>query len=132
MRSPLELTFGALWGALGPLLGGSWPSLGRSWALLGPSWDALGRSWEPLGTLLARFRDLQGSILGSPELLQEVSEQPKRRKFRKSAASCPGTVQDDSENQIHQRCTVSALLLLYRQEAMGRRSSRSELNNIVI
>ena len=48
MRSPLELTFGALWGALGPLLGGSWPSLGRSWALLGPSWGALGRSWGAL------------------------------------------------------------------------------------
>ena len=44
MRSPLELTFGALLGALGPLLGGSWPSLGRPWSLLGPSWGALGRS----------------------------------------------------------------------------------------
>ena len=48
MRSPLELTFGALLGALGPLLGGSWPSLGRPWSLLGPSWGALDRSWGEL------------------------------------------------------------------------------------
>ena len=71
---PLLAALGTLLGALGTLLGHSWDSLGRSWALLG----ALGRSWDPLGILLARFRDLQESIWGPPELLQEASEQPKR------------------------------------------------------
>ena len=89
MRSPLELTFGALLGALGPLLGGSWPSLGRPWSLLGPSWGALDRSWGELDVaknskkkqkcisgaswlllalswpLLASFSDLPGCILVS-------------------------------------------------------------------
>ena len=65
---------GRSWDALGILLGHSWDPLGRSWAHLG----ALGRSWDPHGILLARFRDLQESIWGPPELLQEASEQPKR------------------------------------------------------
>ena len=93
------------WPPLGTILGRSWDALGRSWALLA----ALERSLDPLGTLLARFKDLRGSILSSPELLQEVSEQPKRRTFRKSAESCPRTVREDRENQIQQRWIASSL-----------------------
>ena len=96
---------GRSWNALGTLLGRSWDALGRSWALLA----ALERSWDRFGTLWARFRDLQGSILSSPELLQEISEQPKRRAFRKSAESCPTAVREDSENQIQQRWIASSL-----------------------
>ena len=101
-------SLGALLAALGTLLGHSLDALGRSWALLA----ALERSWDPLRRLLARFKDLQGSILSSPELLQEVSEQPKGRTFRKSAESCPRTVREDSENQIQQRWIASSLLCL--------------------
>ena len=97
---------GRSWNALGTLLGRSWDALGRSWALLA----ALERSWDRFGTLLARFRDLQGLIFSSPDLLQEVSEQPKRRTFRKSAESCPRTVREYSESQIQQRWIVSSLL----------------------
>ena len=112
---PLLAALGRSWDALGTLLGRPWTllgALGGSWPLLGASWDALERSWEPCGTLLARFRDLPGSILGSPQLLQELSEQPKRRRFRKSAESHPRTVRDDSENQIQQRWI--AISILYR------------------
>ena len=94
------------WDALGTLLGRSWDALGRAWALLA----ALERSWDRFGMLLARFRDLQGLILSSPELLQEVAEQPKRRTFRTSAESCPRTVREDCENQIQQRWIASSLL----------------------
>ena len=83
----------------------SWRALGRSWALLGALGTLLGQTWA----LLARFEDLQGSILVSPELLQEVAEQPKRRTFRKSAESCPRTVREDCENQIQQRWIASSL-----------------------
>ena len=103
---------GRSWDALGTLLGRSWDALGRAWALLA----ALERSLDPLGTLLARFEDLQGSILSSPELLQEVSEQPKGRTFRKSAESCPRTVREDSENQILQRWIASSLLYLFARK----------------
>ncbi len=96
---------GRSWNALGTLLGRSWDALGRAWALLA----ALERSWDRFGMLLARFRDLQGLILSSPELLQEVAEQPKRRTFRTSAESCPRTVREDCENQIQQRWIASSL-----------------------
>ena len=59
-------------------LGGSWRFFDRSWRalgmLLGHSWDALGRCWSLLAP---------ESILDSPKLLQEASEQPKR------TTSCP-------------------------------------------
>ena len=89
----------------------------------------LGGSWDRFGMLLARFRDLQGLILSSPELLQEVAEQPKRRTFRTSAESCPRTIREDSENQI-QRTAQPTRSSTDRQETKERRSSRSELNNI--
>ena len=131
-------TLGSSWDTLGTLLGRSWDALGtllgRSWALLGRSWGALGallgRSW----TLLARFGNLQGWILGSPgspqSYFKSILSNPsaRTRTFRKSAESCPRTVREDSENQIQQRWIASSLLYLYRQEARGRRSSRSELN----
>ena len=108
----------------------SWRALGRSWALLERSWDALGtllgrsltllaalgRSWDPLGTLLARCRDLQGCILASPgrpqRYFKRILSNPSARKrtFRKSTESCPRTVREDSENQVHQRCTASSCI----------------------
>ena len=123
-----------------PLLGASWAptslswrALGRSWALLaalgtllGRSWnalgalsDALGSSWtllDPLGTLLARFRDLQGWSLASPRRPQRYFKRllsnpsARKRTFRKSTESCSRTVREESENQIHQRCTANSLL----------------------
>ena len=115
LRRPLGDVLGAnfallarswpLLAALGMLLGRSWDALGRAWALLA----ALERSWDRFGMLLARFRDLQGLILSSPELLQEVPEQPKRRTFRTSAESCLRTVREDCENQIQQRWIASSL-----------------------
>ena len=104
-------------GALLAALGRSWPLLGRSWDALGTLFDALGRSWPllgPLRTILARFRDLQGSLLGSPELQYfkrlPINPSARMRTFRKSTGSCPRTVREDSENQVHQRCTASSLL----------------------
>ena len=105
-------SLGALLAALGTLLGHSLDALGRSRALL----TALQRSWDSLRTRLARFKHLQGSILSSPELLQEVSEQPKGRTFRKSAESCPRTVREDSKNQILQRWIASSLLYLFAKK----------------
>ena len=124
-------------GRLGrPPLAPSWPPTSPSWRALGRSWDswnawdalgtllgrsltllaALGRSWDPLGTLLARFRDLQGWILASPRRPQRyfkrILSNPSARKrtFRKSTESCSRTVREESENQIHQRCTANSLL----------------------
>ena len=110
-------------GALLAALGRSWPLLGRSWDALGTLLgryltllDALDRSWNPFGTLLARFRDLQGCILASPgrpqRYFKRILSNPSARKrtFRKSTESCPRTVREESENQIHQRCTTNSLL----------------------
>jgi len=107
---------GRSWDALGTLLARSWDALGtflgRSLTLLA----ALGCSWDPLGTLLAPFRDLQGCILacsGRPQwYFKRILSNPNARKrtFRKSTESCPRTVREESENQIHQHCTANSLL----------------------
>jgi len=121
---------GRSWVALGTLLGRSWHALGTLLGAIRRSWALLRRSW----TLLARFGNLQGLILGSPgspqSYFKSILSNPsaRTRTFRKSAESCPRTVREDSENQIQQRWIASSLLYLYRQEARGRRSSRSELN----
>ena len=111
------VSWNASWLALDSLLDSPeafWRYVGPSRALLGHSWDALRRSWDPLGTLLARFRDVQGWILASPRRPQRyfkrILSNPSARKrtFRKSTESCPRTVREESENQIHQRCTASS------------------------
>ena len=120
-----EATFAALgrsWDALGTFLARSWTLLGRSWTLL----DALGCSWDPLGTLLARFRDLQGSILASPELLQEAPDQPKRTNAsipkvdRKLSKNCPRRFRKPSPPALY-----SQLLYLFAKklEAGGLRAA---------
>ena len=124
-RAPTSLswcTLGCSWLLLGAL-GRSWDALGtllgRSLTLL----DALGRSWDPLGTPLARFRDLQGWILVSPG-------RPKRTKAnipkvdRKLSKNCPRRVRKPNPSALYSQLPPLSI----RQEAKGRRSSRSELN----